>query len=502
MTELFVLLIGLAACAVVLLPLLREQRRPWLVTEVSGEGEALRQEELTALEALRDLTMDFKLGNLSGSDYHALAAPLQTRLKHTQALQAEHQQLEIEDAVVDADWDQFLEAEIQAARRVSVQTVGGAARFCHQCGHGIEKHHRFCPGCGTSLQTSSPAASESAAGQAGPMKTSIAAATKSARVEAAPPGASVNGIKPASLSAPHPLVQGAASNSASAGKSRRQWLWWGTGVVAVIWVAVVIGIYVNARNSQTANTPLAQFDAPIETITTAGDSLLLGTRAGLQHSSDGRSWSGTGLAEPVLTAAALDEAGTQWLASTMTGLRQSLDSGATWQALTPDEGEDAPGFVDLAALPPMGIVWGLTEEALYGSEDGGITWTLLSNELPGRGRALAVGPGLIYVGTDQGVFASGDGGRNWSSQNGSVNGRIVSLDVRSLAFDAVSGMLYAGTPVGLSFLNTDVGGGWGQRSLTGVVTSLRLDGQNNQVLWVGTQDGRLFRSPNRGVSWQ
>ncbi len=63
-------------------------------------------------------------------------------------------------------------------------------------------------------------------------------------------------------------------------------------------------------------------------------------------------------------------------------------------------------------------------------------------------------------------------------------------------------VLYAGTPAGLSFLNLEAFGGWGQRSLTGHVTALALDGENKQVLWVGTADGHLFRSPDRGVTWR
>jgi hypothetical protein len=34
------------------------------------------------------------------------------------------------------------------------------------------------------------------------------------------------------------------------------------------------------------------------------------------------------------------------------------------------------------------------------------------------------------------------------------------------------------------------------------VTALRLSGENNQVLWVGMEDVRLFLSPDRGVTWR
>lgn len=482
MTELILLLIALGSGTLVVLPLLREVRRPWAVAEPSGEGEALRQEELVALEALRDLAMDFKLGNLSEPDYRSLAVPLQTRLKRTHGLQAEHSERQMAMPVIAPDLDHLLEAEIQAARRVDMkpgangQDSGSVSHFCHQCGAPVGMGHRFCATCGTALKPSPVSVTPPASAAAGRLATTVHGPSVPAKVDAGATAAEE--IVPASTG--------------------RRWLWWGAAAIAVLWVAGVVGIYINGRNSQTARTPLARFDAPVETIATAGDVLLLGTRDGALRSADSRTWVATNLHEPVLTLTSLDEAGDRWLATTSTGLWRSDDGGDIWRSLT----ENELGFVDLTAPSGMGVVWGLTDNALYASEDEGRTWLRLSASLPGQGRALAVGAGTIFVGTDQGVFASNDGGQSWASQNGSVNGRIVNLDVRALAYDDANGLLYAGTPAGLSFLNTVRNGSWGQRSFQGVVTALRLSGENNQVLWVGTEDGRLFRSPDRGVSWR
>ena len=126
----------------------------------------------------------------------------------------------------------------------------------------------------------------------------------------------------------------------------------------------------------------------------------------------------------------------------------------------------------------------------------------MAGELPGAVRALALGRGMIFAGTSRGVFRSEDGGLSWIGMNGSANGAIASTDVQALAYDEANGIVYAGTSVGLSFMNMSSFGAWGQRSLRASVTGLALDPENSAVLWVGAADGRIFRSPDRGVSWR
>lgn len=496
MTLLILILIAVGAGVVVVAPVWREAHRPWDVAEPSGEAEALRQEELVSLEALRDLTLDFKLGNLSEADYRALAAPLQQRAKRVQALRAEHAGQQSAPFPISPDLDRILEDEIRAARRILEGATNGdegaeAARYCHQCGRAVQPGDRFCASCGTALRPAGNGATR-------PASVRKPSAVETRTMDASIPTAAV--VDPATrhgFDAMPRLRATAKESKTETTATPRRWLWWGAAAAVMIWVAAVVGLYLNERNSQMAQTPLAEFGDPVQTLTVAAGGLFLGTSGGVQLSTDGRTWVGTGLTEGVLAATPLNETGTSWLVATPTGLRRSNDSGATWQSLETDL-----RFVGLASAPRMGLVRGVTENALYGSEDGGATWTLLSSSLPGPAQALAVGPGLLVLGTDQGVFSSADGGQTWVNRNGLVNGRIASLDVHAVAYDAANNLLYAGTPAGLAFLNLDMPGGWGQRSLEGEVTALALDGEDNQVLWVGTADGRLLRSPDRGVTWR
>ena len=112
------LLLAMAVTGGVVWPLIQGVRRPWALNVPSGEEEALRQEQVAALGALRDLALDFKLGNLAAEDYRALAAPLQQRARRTLELQATRPATHSAAAFLPnaADLAAQLEAEILSLR--------------------------------------------------------------------------------------------------------------------------------------------------------------------------------------------------------------------------------------------------------------------------------------------------------------------------------------------------------------------------------------------------
>ncbi|MCB0184596.1 MAG: hypothetical protein KDE31_10030, partial [Caldilineaceae bacterium] len=114
MTFLALLLVTGLAMYVIVQPLWQYIRQPWAFRTPDGEEEQVRQEQLSALEALRDLAMDYRLGQLSTTDYRALAAPLQQQARRTIQQQIK------QNAVQEADYalDAALEAEILALRRI------------------------------------------------------------------------------------------------------------------------------------------------------------------------------------------------------------------------------------------------------------------------------------------------------------------------------------------------------------------------------------------------
>ena len=482
----------------VLWPVWKGWRRPWALDAPRGEVEILRQEQVTALDALRDLAMDYRMGNLSREDYRALAIPLQQRARRAlelqQALALENTKLK-QPALVALD--RQLEEAIRAARKVTAPvpvppaapvTPGSASPpaalpqsqgFCPQCGAPVTASFRFCAACGAELPEVLPARGRNGAPQARPV--------------------------PAAKRAPAGSSPEVASSPTGEGSGRR-WLWWIGGVVALVWVVGIVWIYVQGRAVQENQTPVATLPGvPIQALTPLDGVFFLGEPNGLRISQDGVNWRSLPLEDDVRGIVPLDSDSTQLLAAGQKGLWRSQDGGQSWQLA-----ETSPAGLVVVALAPdpgtPGRLLAAEPDRLYQSQDGGQSWQLVADSLPGRVRALVAGPGMIFLGTDQGVYRSVDGGASWSNLNGVVNGAIASTDVRALAYDSTNGILYAGTPAGLSFMNLGAPGGWGQRALRASVTAVALGpGEapgSAPVLWVGAGDGRLFRSTDRGVSWR
>ena len=488
-TTLTLFALVLVTGGLVVWPVIQGVRRPWALDVPSGEEEALRQEQTAALEALRDLALDFRLGNLAEEDYRALAGPLQQRARRTLAFQAARQAAPTPATPVSpASLDEALEAEILALRRAperrSKPEANGAVRFCPTCGTRVSSSFRFCAACGTLL----PIQNEQEVAE--PARDTSAALT----VASAP-------SEQLSLPRPADPTPEAVTNTDTQTGSRR-WLWWVGALVAAVWVVGIVWFYTSSRADQETQIPVADLPGvAIRHISSVGGQYFAGEGNGLHLSEDGRSWSNSSFTAPVRTVVGLGTAGQLLLVSDGQGLWRSQDNGQTWLPHTTTPAELA--LVAAAGHPALpGFLIGADTRRLYISEDSGRNWRPMAGDLPGAVRALALGRGVIFAGTSRGVFRSEDGGLSWINMNGSANGAIASTDVQALVYDDANGIVYAGTAAGLSFMNMSSFGGWGERRLRAQVTALALEPDNPGVLWVGAVDGRIFRSPDRGVSWR
>lgn|GEM_PF-1457578 len=206
-------------------------------------------------------------------------------------------------------------------------------------------------------------------------------------------------------------------------------------------------------------------------------------------------------------------------------LQRTRDGGRTWE--TPAaEGLDGELRL-LAAAPPCqdcpATLFGYAPPAgLVRSEDGGASWIRAGGSPPPDTTALAVAPPLaaggstpaIFAGTSrEGVLASADGGVQWASANGAVNGALPTTHITSLAYSAGSGdraaggagatfagALYAGTDQGL-FRSLDGGVTWQRLPLARPVAAVSVSPQNPSLVVVIDDQGRVYRSFDRGFSW-
>ncbi len=493
-TLLFLFILALAAAIAVLWPLIQGTLAPWTVSVPEGEDEARRQEQIAALEALRDLALDYRLGNIELEDYRALAVPLQQRARGAAVAASPRpapQGLE--------ELDSLLEAAIQARRQVRPVPARPngrgepAVRYCPQCGVSVHPEDRFCSACGAPL---SRAASEPAPVPPGPEEPTAEA-----------PGAPAQEVSAAQAAEAAPRPDGPAPARSEEPESRRlprRWLAVAGVLAAVLWIGLIVRFYISARTQQEAQVPMASLPGvPIQDLALTPAGLLVAEPGGLRLLSGGEAgWQALGVDADIRSLAPLDPGRMGWLAVGPQGLWRSTDGGQTWTALVPEPADLALVAVAASSVEP-GQVFGASLDGIWRSVDGGATWEPMGNTLPGPARDLALGPwDVLFLGTGRGVFRSEDGGETWLNMNGAANGALSSLDVQALAYDRAGEMLFAGTPMGLSFRKLGAVGGWGDRPLRAVVTGLAMEDTEPPTLWVGTRSGQIFRSTDRGVSWQ
>lgn len=559
LTIILLVAVALLAAYAVARPVLTHLRTPWLFDAPSGEEETLRQEQIMALDALRDLAMDYRMGQISEEDYRALAAPLQKRAKQTLEAQmspglqgASPATGEATQATLDAE----LEAAILALRNVDAQKTTAApaqptvaVRFCTQCGEKVETSFRFCASCGAELPTADadvgetnvavkePATvakepanepSENKSAKAIATDGTLAANDASVTTSLTPGTSGVSGTSEASAAlaadsqgAAAPVAAAPVADAPVADKpqqpSMRRW-WIASGLFTAVWIGAIIWIYLNGRAGQETQIPIATLpDGPVVTLAATDARALVSSTAGLVASDDLETWAQLSTDDIFLSVIPLDSllgqstgrsgepAADGWLAVGPLGLWQTRDGGNSWESV---EGETAALGIQQMAVgigAPINnapVLWGASANAIYQSGDLGESWTLVDDSLPGTVRAIVISPSELFIGTNQGVFRSPNMGDSWIDSNSVVNGRIGSTDVQALAFDQAGSNLFAGTPQGLYFLNLDNVGGWGRRSLDADVRSLAIPNGADNVLWAGTANGDVFRSTDRGVTWQ
>ncbi|MCG3777383.1 MAG: Xyloglucanase [Nitrospira sp.] len=150
-----------------------------------------------------------------------------------------------------------------------------------------------------------------------------------------------------------------------------------------------------------------------------------------------------------------------------------------------------------------------TNDYIYKTRDGGLTWTNLSQGMS-HSRVIAMTldpayPATVYAGTKgDAVYKSYDGGQRWVSQRAGLDDVTVSSVVNQFAIDpADSTHLFAATTMGI-FETKDAGDSWtkrmeGMKEVLMVVT-LGLDPTRPAILYAGTSGG-VYKSVDHAAHW-
>jgi len=184
-------------------------------------------------------------------------------------------------------------------------------------------------------------------------------------------------------------------------------------------------------------------------------------------------------------------------------LMKSEDGGQSWRSLV----DKLPGSdIHALAVDPANsanLYAYAMGAGLLKSSDGGQNWQKVSaTALDSRITALAYGNNTLWAaqGT-QGVLRSQDEGATWQAASGFANAALNSGSrVTTLAYDAGSAMLYAGTSAGL-YHSMDGGTSWNRLSYVGAVAAVAVNPANSKNMLLVNPQGEVFRSDDAGLSW-
>ncbi len=206
---------------------------------------------------------------------------------------------------------------------------------------------------------------------------------------------------------------------------------------------------------------------------------------------------------------------------------KSTDDGKTWAAAgaLPRRGKLSVDPVNTSTLYVNAL-----GNRVYKSTDGGVTWNLSSNGLPGYESALSrskqsvvidpVNPATLYLAVDTAnfrgaVYKGTDGGATWRESSAG----LVCSDITILVIDPRNpATLHAGTQRDVKFgrggggvfKTTDGGANWTQVSIgladdpnggKASVISLAIDPTNSSTLYAGISESGLYKSTDGGASW-
>lgn len=242
-------------------------------------------------------------------------------------------------------------------------------------------------------------------------------------------------------------------------------------------------------------------------------SVLAATSQGVLASTDGRSWTDSSSGITNLTLAAVTTAqGNTLYAATDAGVFRSADAGASWRLCSPRV------TVHSVCTGKDGLVLaGTTKGTILRSTDSGAHWATIEKNVPGVDIRFLLSdpqrPGVFYEAGNGGFAISYDRGATWTTRTiglvatsdaGSTAGQT-QIEVTDLVPDSSQpGTIFLALTGQGIFRTTNDGGVWAP--VTGQISSpwinsLALD-RTHGLLYAGTVNSLLYRSGDRGASWQ
>ena len=287
--------------------------------------------------------------------------------------------------------------------------------------------------------------------------------------------------------------------------SQSRWL-----IAAGAALIVIVGLWFVFSNQQPVNVqaqPISKLDtADFHSLAfslTEPETVFFGHHYGLLVSKNGgKDWEQTTLNDADAMALAFPPSDPKIMyAAGHNIFFKSTDSGKTWQAVSTDlPGLDIHGFTvdpDNASHVYANVVG----FGIFGSQDGGSTWTKLSNIAPPSTFNLTVGENsetLYAAAGEVGLWQSQDGGHTWKAiQNVPDVGAVAVTYVPAL------GRLYVTTLGDLAalYVSNDMGKTWKPSGLNGTFMAVAVSPLDPAHIIAVNAQGEVFASRDGGNSW-
>ena len=289
-------------------------------------------------------------------------------------------------------------------------------------------------------------------------------------------------------------------------KQERSWQLIAGGTVLILIVGALFVLFNRGSDNSSARAISRLTTADFHSLAlspTELETIFFGHHHGLLVSHNGgKDWKPTTLENADAMALALPPSDPQIMyAAGHEVFFKSTDGGKSWESVSTDlPGLDIHGF----AVDPENankVYAHVVSFGIFGSQDGGSTWTLLSNRAPSSTYNLAVGenPETLYAATgNTGLWKSEDGGRTWKYMQ-----TIPDRGAVAVVYVPANGRVYVSTVGDLAglYVSEDNSQSWQPLGLNGTLLAIAISPIDPDRIVVVNDQGEVFASRDGGVSW-
>ncbi|HBY77655.1 MAG TPA: glycosyl hydrolase, partial [Cyanobacteria bacterium UBA11148] len=187
---------------------------------------------------------------------------------------------------------------------------------------------------------------------------------------------------------------------------------------------------------------------------------------------------------------------------------KSRDGGSSWQRLV--TGLDNTGTLGSVSISPQTnktLFLSTLGDGIYKSQDQGVSWSNVNNGLDTlKINLLSISPHsndvVLAAGEEKSLYKTKDGGKNWSKVIDSQN------PITVIAFSPDNkDQIVVGDVQGNLIISNNEGENWQPASTlknNGAITTIALSPNfsSDQTVFVGTENGGIFKSADKGSSFQ